>query len=47
MLFFAAAGVLVAVAVGPFPFNDAKLPTETRVADLLGRMTLHEKVVTI
>ena len=31
--------------VGPaFPFNDPTLETNVRVKDLLGRMTLHEKV---
>ena len=28
----------------PYPFNNASLPTAQRVADLLSRMTLHEKV---
>lgn len=31
-------------AAGPFPFRDRSLPLEARVADLVGRMTLEEKV---
>ena len=27
-----------------YPFNDPALPTDRRVADLLSRMTLHEKI---
>jgi beta-glucosidase len=31
-------------AVQPLPYENARLPTQQRVADLLGRMTLEEKV---
>jgi beta-glucosidase len=41
-----AAGVVTSVAAcaQSFPYNDTKLPVEKRVADLVGRMTLEEKV---
>jgi beta-glucosidase len=35
--------VVAQTAAGPFPFQDAGLPVEERVKDLLGRMTLEEK----
>ena len=38
------AALFIVGAAGPFPFNDATLSTDARVADLLSRMTLHEKV---
>jgi beta-glucosidase len=33
-----------ALAQNPLPYRDAKLPVEQRVADLLSRMTLEEKI---
>lgn len=36
-----------AFAKAPLPYKDASLPTEQRVEDLLGRMTLEEKVAQI
>src|SRR5262245_41922663 len=41
------AAILAAGTVGssgPLPYRDASRPVEERVADLLGRMTLEEKV---
>lgn len=32
------------MATPPFPYKNPKLPVETRIQDLLGRMTLEEKV---
>lgn len=34
----------VTAAQTPMPYQDAKLPVEQRVSDLLGRMTLQEKI---
>ncbi|MDB6165165.1 MAG: glycoside hydrolase family 3 domain protein [Lacunisphaera sp.] len=44
---FAALGALAALALAsaaPFPYEDPALPVDRRVDDLLGRMTLGEKV---
>ena len=38
------AGGLVAHAQADYPFRDPKLPDDLRIADLLGRLTLSEKV---
>ncbi|MEO6340735.1 MAG: hypothetical protein ABIO39_11890 [Caulobacteraceae bacterium] len=43
----AAATGPVALAAAPFLYKDPKAPIPLRVADLLGRMTLEEKVVQI
>ncbi len=32
------------MAQGPYPFQDPKLPAEQRITDLIGRMTLEEKI---
>ncbi|HEY9126073.1 MAG TPA: beta-glucosidase, partial [Acidobacteriaceae bacterium] len=34
----------VAVHAESYPFRDASLPTEKRIDDLLGRLTLDEKI---
>ena len=43
-LLSAATAVTAASAPPPYPFNDATLPAAQRAADLLARLTLHEKV---
>jgi beta-glucosidase len=43
-LLAAAAALTTAAAQGTPPYKDASLPVERRVEDLLGRMTLEEKV---
>ena len=43
-LLAAAAAAAAAAASPPYPFNDATLPAPQRAADLLARLTLHEKV---
>ena len=40
----AATSVAAAAPPPPFPFNDPTLPASARAADLLSRLTLHEKV---
>lgn len=41
---FAAAAAVGACAETQYPFRDASLPAESRVADLVSRMTLDEKI---
>ena len=42
VLLIAVAGAIH--AQGPYPFQDSKLPAEQRISDLIGRMTLGEKI---
>ena len=43
-LLFLAAGALIGNAQADYPFRDPKLSDDQRIADLLGRLTLAEKV---